>query len=203
MLSLLSVILLNPVLDQGDLRRLILMGLTFIPVILATIRLSRKKSWVVPSILLMSITLICLVINAFIPNRALIAARWGSLAAFFGLTVVGLFSYLRNARSVLRSHLYTAISVYLLLGMVWFALYCAIDAAYPGSFQFGSNIVANRESELLYFSLVTLSTVGYGDILPLNGEVRMLAALEGVIGVLYIAITVAILISGFRRQGTG
>jgi voltage-gated potassium channel Kch len=52
---------------------------------------------------------------------------------------------------------------------------------------------------MLYFSLVTLSTVGYGDVVPLGGEARMLAALEGVTGVLYIAITVAILVSRYRR----
>ena len=57
----------------------------------------------------------------------------------------------------------------------------------------------DRQSDLLYFSLVTLTTVGYGDVLPLSGEARMLAALEGVTGVLYIAITVAILVSGYRR----
>ena len=61
--------------------------------------------------------------------------------------------------------------------------------------------MADRPSELLYFSLVTLSTIGYGDVVPLYGEVRMLAALEGLTGVLYIAITVAILVSGYKQQG--
>ena len=56
------------------------------------------------------------------------------------------------------------------------------------------------QSELLYFSLVTLSTIGYGDIVPLSGEVRMLAALEGVTGVLYVAITVALLVSSYKAQ---
>jgi hypothetical protein len=200
LLSLFTVILFNPVLDQGDLRRLVLAGLTFVPVIIATIRLSQKRSWVWPSVLLMSLAAIFGVMSIFISNRVLAAIKWGLLAAFFALTVVGLFSYLTNARSVLRAHLYTAVSVYLLLGMTWFALYCAIDAAFPGSFQLGNNIVANRQSELLYFSLITLTTIGYGDILPLNGEARMLAALEGVIGVLYVAITVAILVSAFKRQ---
>jgi Ion channel len=200
LLSLFSVILLNPVLDQGDFRKLILAGLTFVPVIFATIRLSEKRSWVWPSVLLMSLAAIFGVMSILISNRVLVAIKWGLFAAFFALTVVGLFSYLTNARSVLRAHLYTAVSVYLLLGMTWFALYCAIDAAFPGSFEYTNKIVANRQSELLYFSLITLTTIGYGDILPLNGEARMLAALEGVIGVLYVAITVAILVSAFKRQ---
>jgi hypothetical protein len=59
---------------------------------------------------------------------------------------------------------------------------------------------ADRQTELLYFSLITLSTIGYGDIVPLSGEARILAALEGVTGVLYIAITVALLVSRFRNE---
>jgi hypothetical protein len=200
LLSLFSVILLNPVLDQGDFRRLILVGLTFVPVILATVRLSQKRLWVWPSILLMSFSAIFGVMSAVIANPLLATIKWGLLAAFFALTVVGLFSYLTSARYVIRTHLYTAVSVYLLLGMTWFALYCAIDSAFPGSFEYTNKIVANRQSELLYFSLITLTTIGYGDILPLNGEARMLAALEGVIGVLYVAITVAYLVSAFKRE---
>jgi hypothetical protein len=78
-------------------------------------------------------------------------------------------------------------------------MYSAMGAFYPGSIQFGSH-PTDRPSELLYFSLITLSTIGYGDLVPVGGETRMLAALEGVTGVLYIAITVAILVSRFGRE---
>jgi hypothetical protein len=199
LLAMLLVILLNPILDHGDLRRLLLTGLTFVPVVLATIRLAQTKRYVRPAVLLMSVTFFFGVICIFFPNPVLLVIKWGSLAAFFALTVVGLFTYLANAPAITRPHLYTAISVYLLLGMMWFALYAAIDVVSPGAFQHGNNTTADRQSELLYFSLVTLSTVGYGDIIPLQDEARMLAALEGVTGVLYIAITVAILISAFKR----
>ena len=102
----------------------------------------------------------------------------------------------------MSAHLYTAISIYLLLGMQWFAIYSAIDVFRPGSFLFNKATIADRQSELLYFSLVTLSTVGYGDIVAIDSEVRMLAALEAVTGVLYIAITVALLVSAYRQQPT-
>jgi Ion channel len=75
----------------------------------------------------------------------------------------------------------------------------AIDAFSPGSIQIGSH-PADRQTDLLYFSLITLSTIGYGDIVPLSGEARILAALEGVTGVLYIAITVALLVGRFRSE---
>ena len=202
LLSLLLVILMYPTLDQGDFRRLLLAGLLFVPVILATVKLSTIKGWVWPSVLLAVAAFICSVADAFVPNTALVGAKWGLLTPFFGLTVVGLFSYLKNARSITDAHLYTAMSIYLLLGMMWFALYSAIEVFYPGAILHNSATVTNRSSELLYFSLVTLSTIGYGDVVPLHGEVRMLAALEGVAGVLYVAITVALLVSAYRQQGT-
>lgn len=199
LLSLLLVILLHPVLDHGQLRKIILGGLMFVPVILATVRLAQIKGWLQPAFLLMSGALFCSVASAFSSNRTFVGMKWAILTAFFGLTVVGLFSYLKNARSVLNAHLYTAVSIYLLLGLTWFALYSAIDVFYPGSILRSSMSMADRPSELLYFSLVTLSTIGYGDVVPLYSEVRMLAALEGVTGVLYVAITVALLVSGYKR----
>ena len=132
LLSLLLVILVYPVLDHGDFRRMILSVLMFAPVILATVRLSKIRRWVWPSVLLMVAAFIFSVASTFVPAPALIGTKWALLTAFFALTVVGLFSYLKNAHSVNESHLYTAVSIYLLLGMQWFALYSAIDNFYPG-----------------------------------------------------------------------
>ena len=198
LLSLLLVILLNPVLDHGDWRRLVLGALMFLPVILSTVRLSQIRVRIGPAVLLMLGVLVFAVASNIVANPLLSVIHWGFLAAFCALTAARLFAYLHNSRSISRADLYTAVSIYLLLGATWAALYGVMEALHPGSFQLGANST-DRQSDLLYFSLVTLSTIGYGDIVPLTGEARMLAALEGVIGVLYIAITVAILVSGYRR----
>jgi hypothetical protein len=199
LLSLLLAILLTPVLDHGHWSRLVLAAVTFIPVVVAMIRLAQIKVWVWPSILLMLGNVIFVVAGNTFRSRALNGIRWGFLAAFFALAAAGLFSYLKNSRIVTQAQLYTAINIYLLLSLVWATLYLAIDSFYPGAIQMGSHSV-DRQTELLYFSLVTLSTIGYGDIVPLSGEARILAALEGVTGVLYIAITVALLVSRFRNE---
>jgi hypothetical protein len=150
----LLIILIYPVLDHDGVRRLVLGVLMFVPVILATFRLSQIKGWVLPSVLLMSGASLLSLASTIFPNRTLTGMKWVVLAAFFALTVVGLFSYLRNTRIVLTAHLYTAISIYLLLGMQWFAVYSAIDVFRPGSFLFNKATIADRQSELLYFSLV-------------------------------------------------
>ena len=135
LLSLLLVILMHPVLDHGDIRRLVLAGLIFVPVFLATFRLSEIKGLVWPSVLLMAMTFTFGVVSVFWPSRTTVGMKWVTLAAFFGFAVAGLFSYLKNSRSVTDAHLYTAVSIYLLLGMLWFSLYCAVDIFYPGAIQ--------------------------------------------------------------------
>ena len=202
LLSLLLVILLYPLLDHGGFRRLVLGFLLFTPVGLATVRLAEKKHWMWPGSLLASAIFVLTLAGWEWPVRLLLGLKWGLLALFFALTVAGLFSYLKNARFVSNAHLYTAASIYLLLGMQWFALYMTMEAIYPGAFLRSSVAQTQHQSEILYFSLVTLATIGYGDVVPVHGEVRMLAALEGVTGVLYVAIMVALLVSAYRRQGS-
>jgi len=187
------------VLNQDNWRRLLLAAVTFIPVVISIVRLSQIKGWMWPSVLLALGNVIFVVAGNTFPSRTLTAIRWAFLAAFFALAAAGLFSHLRNSRSIARAQLYTAVNIYLLLGLLWATLYLAIDAFSPGSIRIESH-AAEGQTELLYFSLITLSTIGYGDIVPVSGEARILAALEGVTGVLYIAITVALLVGRFRGE---
>jgi predicted permease len=172
---------------------------TFIPIVLSVVRLSQIKRWVWPSVLLALGNAVFVVVGNTFPSSTLTGIRWAFLAVFFGFTATGLFSYLRSSRFVAHAELYTAINIYLLLGFLWAAIYLAIDAFSPGSIRMGGDPAA-RQTELLYFSLITLSTVGYGDIVPLSGTARILTALEGVTGVLYIATTVALLVSRFKSE---
>jgi hypothetical protein len=89
--------------------------------------------------------------------------------------------------------------------MTWFAFYNLINDLQPGSFaEAGKPIVGDAHwSSILYFSLVTLTTVGYGDIVAITPSARMIAALEGASGVLYIAITVARLVASHQSSRPG
>src|ERR1700748_2506170 len=100
LLSLLLAIVLTPVLDRDGWRRLVLAGVTFIPVVLATVRLSQIKLWVWPSVSLMLINMTFVAAGNTFRSPALTGIRWGCLAAFFALTAAGLFSYLRSSRII-------------------------------------------------------------------------------------------------------
>jgi hypothetical protein len=84
------------------------------------------------------------------------------------------------------------VCIYLILGVIWAVAYSILEMTFPGSFQ-GFVPLEDREwdSEWLYFSFVTMATLGYGDIAPVSATARALAYLEAVSGQFYIAILVA------------
>lgn len=97
-----------------------------------------------------------------------------------------------------------AVSLYLLLGITWGMLYILLYQLQPGAFSFSGAPMppgAGTEGDqaafpvLIYFSLVTLATVGYGDIAPLSLQARYLSVAEGITGQFYLAILVARLVA--------
>ena len=134
---------------------------------------------------------------------------WLLLAiVFFAFTAAVL---LRQALgdSVTADTIAGAICVYLLLGVVWALTFNVIEVTHPGSFLIGGRPLGTsagvRQSsipELFYLSLITLSTVGYGDVLPATAPARMIAALEGIAGQLYLAVLIARLV-GIRASRSG
>ncbi len=96
-----------------------------------------------------------------------------------------------------------AISVYLLLGLTWGLLYAVIFQLHPEAFNLGASFPPTSDLSLhqtrlfttfVYFSLTTLSTIGFGDITPLTLQARYAAVAEGITGQFYLAILVARLV---------
>ena len=139
LISLALLILLHPALDHADFRRFILSALMFATVIIGTIRLAETKNWAWPAVFLMLGVLGFTIASTISRNSVFGAIKWGLLAAFFALTVIRLFSYLRSAQTVGQAQLATAISIYLLLGMVWFTVYSAIDVISPSAISHNSD----------------------------------------------------------------
>jgi hypothetical protein len=89
------------------------------------------------------------------------------------------------------------IAAYILLGHLWATLYFTVYIIQPSSFQHGGELIEASEAlrNLSYFSFVTLTTIGYGDILAVGAVARTLVMLEGLIGQLFPAIFIAKLVS--------
>jgi hypothetical protein len=199
--SMLLLIIAHPVLDEVPWGEVLLNLLTFVPLVLVALRLRRTSAGPWFSGLLL-VAFGCGAASYFLPSpsRVLIALQWALLTLAFGVSVVALFAYLQAAQRVAARHLYAAGSIYLQLVLMFFALYTTISALAPDSFEKTSGGTTSQAVDLLYFSMVTLTTVGYGDIVPVRGIVRILAGLEATMGVMYVAITVAILVGGYRAR---
>ena len=99
-------------------------------------------------------------------------------------------------RKVTTNMIYGAVIAYLLAAIAFSFVYEVIEVLQPGSFSGlpdGAGPLALGDA-LLYFSLVSMTTVGYGDILPVSPLARPLAVLEGVFGTLYLAVVIARLV---------
>jgi hypothetical protein len=139
-------------------------------------------------------------------------ARLANLQSAVGMLALGLLTALL-LRHVFREGPITsdriqgAVAVYLLLGLIWAEGYQLIDALLPGSFRFALERDAAGsflKQYFAYFSFITLTTVGYGDITPIHPIARTAVIGEALVGQLYPAILIGRLVSlqiSARAQG--
>ena len=200
LLSLLSFIVLSAfVAGHHALGSGVLVVSMYVVLLAATLELPRKGNWRWLGTVLAGISMLFMLIHLFRPFHIILVATWLFLAVFLGFVSVALFSYLGLPGPVTRGRIYGLVNLYILLGLFYFAIFNFVETVQPGSFQeagLPASVGVSRHS-LLYLSLVTLTTLGYGDILPVSQPARTMAALEAVTGVLYIAITVARLVAAY------
>jgi len=151
------------------------------------------------TILLAVISILVLVLQGDVPRSA--AALVNGLLVAVAPVVIGA-GVLRDVRAegeVTVRTLSGVLAIYLLLGML-FSFFLGAAAELESGAFFTNDPDPNR-SDFLYFSYVTLSTVGYGDLSPLTNVGRMLAVTEALIGQIYLVTVVALIVTNLRPQG--
>lgn len=119
-----------------------------------------------------------------------------SFILFLSFVLFQFIRFILRAPKVDSEVLCAGVSTYLLLALWWTAAYTLTARLVPGSFSgLPPDAKEIQGFEALYFSLITLTTVGYGDIAPLTRPARMLAMVEALTGTLYMAVLVARLVS--------
>jgi hypothetical protein len=199
---LLLFIILTPLLEGKPGGELILVVNMYLTLVAATMELKERQVLFFSAIPIAAASMLLLLLHYFHRTRALSIANSSALALFLALVSVSLFAYLGRSGQITSGRIYVSVSLYLLLAMEWYALYSLLDAIQPGSFAEAGVTLVGRvaPSKILYFSLATLTTLGYGDIVAVRPTARMTAALEAAAGVLYIAITVARLVASYQTK---
>jgi hypothetical protein len=178
----------------------LLIALVLVSGVFAFIR--RRRVMVVGAVLALA-TVAATVIAILVTGRGWAIARQSLLALFLVFTAAVLLQVVLSSGRITLEKLSGAVCVYLLIGAIWASLFTVIEVAAPGSLRFPEEEAeavaqALQHGEpsgfMVYFSFVTLTTLGYGDIAPLSQTARTLAWAEALLGQLYLTILVARLV---------
>ncbi|MBW1735417.1 MAG: two pore domain potassium channel family protein [Deltaproteobacteria bacterium] len=113
---------------------------------------------------------------------------------FFAAAVIIILRHLISQNVVTVDLIWGAVCGYLLIGFMWGDIYSLLETVQPGSFNLGEQDLPDFDS-FIYFSFVTLTTLGFGDIVPLTKLAQSLAIIEAVMGQMYLAVNIAALVA--------
>lgn len=140
-----------------------------------------------------------------VPSLVLVGECFGIL--FIGFIIITILSFLFGEQEITSNVIYGAIVVYLLIAIMWAYIYSVLEIIQPGSFAIAERQIEVGRLLFVYFSFVTITTLGYGDITPGTATANSFAILEAIIGQIYLVVTVARLvginISQFMNRKSG
>lgn len=197
LLAIVALFILSPFLEHSLLDRLLYALLTLF-VLVTAIRASTFARHNLRTIATVTAGLWV----ALVPVRIILPGMPQELAGDMLFLALGLFTVSTMLGRVLTAKrvdfdvLCGTAAVYLLLALIWAFTYVIVETVSPGSF---SGLNRGDLTEFLYFSLTTISTLGYGDILPVNPWARVWAGLQAAVGVFYMAAVVARLVNAYGR----
>jgi len=198
LIALALLFLLFPFVEEvkgGDLIVSLLLSLVLLSAVLAV---SDRKGVLLIALVLAIPAIAGRWINHFRPDLVHPAVFLTAALVLVAFVVVNLLRFVWRAPSVNIEVLCASISAYLMLGLMWTMAYWLVDQLTPGgAFSFNTNAGTRSMNGFtgFYFSFITLSTVGYGDITPVSRIARWLAALEAMTGLLYVAVLIARLVA--------
>jgi len=159
-----------------------------------------KKGLLRFELLLLISSLACNYLGRFYNIDTLFSLGLGGESLFLFLVAITILFDLFQSKKVTGDTLAGAVCVYLLIALIWSYLYVLVELGAPGSFSFTQGHarmqlwLAKEFYPFFYFSLVTMTTIGYGDMAPVTTAARTCATLEGMLGQIYLTILVARLV---------
>jgi hypothetical protein len=149
----------------------------------------------------MFVAIIAIILNILSIARQDDTLRIIALLALFIFLLLVAFNTLRQvgfSDNISLNRIVGAICIYLLLGVIWSIAYTVLEFFQPGSFKGMTEMVSPlRNPDWIYFSFVTITTLGYGDITPVTQTAKTLSFAEAIVGQFYIAVLVAGLVSAY------
>jgi hypothetical protein len=188
LIAILAQLLVYPFLDGTEYKSVILNILSTFVLVTAVYAIGFGRKQLITAIGLGGFAFAGIWYVVFIEPRYYLAILSVICRIAFDVYVISLILVsLFRAKQVTSNTIYGAVSVYLLIGTVFSILYKFMETLMPGSFYIGET----GSLDFVYFSITTLTSLGYGDITPVSAYARSATSLQAVIGVLYIAILIS------------
>ena len=147
-------------------------------------------------------TLIAVIHGTFFSGGAYTGAHAVVVLVYYGAATVMILRRLFRLQRVTVETLSSAASAYLLVGVTFALAYAALSAQDPNAFTMGGVPGITGFEVSIYYSFVTLTTLGYGDILPVSHAARTLAIFESICGVLYLGMIIARMVGMYQAPST-
>jgi hypothetical protein len=175
----------------------------FMTVILITAvyAVSVNKTTYVIAVISVSVLIILRWLGALFELAPLILPLEIGTTLFFIFLLVVILSYIFRKKEVTSNVIMGSICAYLILGITWAEIFSMLEVIQPGSFRM-PQLASEDSSTFLYFSFVTLTTLGYGDMVPLTSGAKAFSFLEAIFGQLYLAILIAKLVGTHIAQSS-
>jgi len=168
------------------------MNLCFSIIFIATIyAASQKRQHIIFAAILLTPALLAVWTPDIPKNNILLTIGYLCGLIVIGFAVILILTFIFSQQEVTRQTISAAVSVYLLLALMWTFIYRLIANLYPESFAVAHDKLLIAENIFLYFSLVTITTLGYGDITPIGSQAAALSVLEAITGQVYLVVVVA------------
>lgn len=147
-------------------------------------------------------TIVCALISIFTEMAIFSDLMMVGAILFFAVgIVVSVYQVFVVRKGVNFNKIVGAVCIYIFIALLWTILFQSLEYLFPGSFNgITSGLRHEHFNEFLYFSFVTLTTLGYGDITPAAPLAKALVIIEVIVGVFYIAILVAALVGDFMAE---
>lgn len=198
--SLFLLVALSPPHGSPDQPK-ILTELLFTAILLSGIwSISRKAHQTVVAVILAIPMLASLWLNLWIENAYLMFATDIFSIIFIIYTMAMILGFIFKQQQVTADVIFASVVVYLLIGVLWSLFYSIFEVMESGSFIFANVSPGSSPLQFSYFSFVTLTTLGYGDIAPISPPAKSFAILEAIIGQMYIAVLIARLVGMYSTN---
>ncbi|MDC8003632.1 potassium channel family protein [Aureisphaera galaxeae] len=164
---------------------------------------SKHRKKITAILILLATALFAMVWEQFVDHDSAVvkAVRLFSLYLFYVILTLELILQVWQAKKVGKNVIYGLISGYISLGFVVFFVCLSIETYHPNSFQGLQSLNGKPDSSgLLYYSYITLMTIGYGDIVPSTVLARKAAIFTGMVGQFYLVILTAIIVGKYINQ---